>query len=49
MGQYSTSLELVAKILTYPERVNEHNINKLRALVLNGAEIHPGLHQLNQF
>ncbi|KAI9595031.1 beta and beta-prime subunits of DNA dependent RNA-polymerase [Syncephalis fuscata] len=34
--------EHVAKILTFPERVNEHNIGKLRKLVLNGTEKHPG-------
>ncbi|RKP06871.1 beta and beta-prime subunits of DNA dependent RNA-polymerase [Thamnocephalis sphaerospora] len=32
----------VAKILTFPERVNEHNIEKLRQRVLNGTENHPG-------
>ena len=34
--------ELMAKNLTYPERVFQHNINKLRNLILNGADIHPG-------
>ena len=33
---------LVAKTLTYPERVNRYNIEKLRKTVLNGPEIHPG-------
>eukprot|EP01135_Chromosphaera_perkinsii_P006114 Nk52_evm1s403 gene=Nk52_evmTU1s403 len=32
----------VAKILTYPERVNEHNIEKLRKCVINGPSVHPG-------
>lgn len=32
----------VAKILTYPERVNRYNINKLRRLVMNGALKYPG-------
>ncbi|KAJ2821558.1 DNA-directed RNA polymerase III subunit C1 (rpo31), partial [Coemansia erecta] len=32
----------VAKILTYPERVTPHNINRLRELVRRGPEIHPG-------
>ncbi|KAJ1722620.1 DNA-directed RNA polymerase III subunit C1 (rpo31), partial [Coemansia erecta] len=32
----------VAKILTYPERVTEHNRNRLRKLVLNGPHVHPG-------
>ena len=33
---------LVAKTMTYPERVNEHNIHSLRQAVLNGQDIHPG-------
>jgi DNA-directed RNA polymerase III subunit RPC1 len=33
---------LVAKILTYPERVFAHNIDKLRQCVINGADVHPG-------
>ncbi|KAH8685994.1 hypothetical protein BGZ60DRAFT_396627 [Tricladium varicosporioides] len=37
---------LVAKNLTYPERVQQHNITKLKACVLNGAEIHPGAQQI---
>jgi DNA-directed RNA polymerase III subunit RPC1 len=32
----------VAKILTYPEVVNSHNMAKLKQCVLNGADIHPG-------
>ncbi|KAK3995740.1 hypothetical protein QBC44DRAFT_319295 [Cladorrhinum sp. PSN332] len=34
--------ELVAKNLTYPERVNTQNIEKLRNCVLNGATLLPG-------
>src|ERR1700722_13328481 len=34
--------ERVAKILTYPERVFEHNIPRLRQHVINGPDIHPG-------
>jgi DNA-directed RNA polymerase III subunit RPC1 len=34
--------ELIAKILTYPEMVFEHNIEKLRQRIINGPEIHPG-------
>lgn len=34
--------ERVAKILTYPERVNEYNIEKLRLAVINGPDVHPG-------
>jgi DNA-directed RNA polymerase III subunit RPC1 len=32
----------MAKILTFPEVVNKHNINKLKKLILNGPEVHPG-------
>jgi DNA-directed RNA polymerase III subunit RPC1 len=32
----------VAKNLTYPERVNQYNIEKMRKLVKNGPETHPG-------
>ncbi|RUS34443.1 putative RPO31-DNA-directed RNA polymerase III, 160 kd subunit [Jimgerdemannia flammicorona] len=34
--------ELVAKILTYPERVFAGNIERLRKAVLNGSDTHPG-------
>ncbi len=34
--------QLVAKVMTYPDRVNAHNIEKLRSAVLNGPEQHPG-------
>lgn len=34
--------EHVAKVLTYPERVTPHNIEKLRKLVRNGPDNHPG-------
>jgi DNA-directed RNA polymerase III subunit RPC1 len=34
--------EQVAKILTYPERVTEHNIEVLRSAVRNGCDAHPG-------
>ena len=33
---------LVAKIMTFPERVNRYNIDKMRKCVQNGPEIHPG-------
>jgi DNA-directed RNA polymerase III subunit RPC1 len=33
---------LVAKVMTFPERVNRYNIEKLRKCVLNGPEKHPG-------
>ena len=32
----------VAKTMTYPERVNRYNIDKLRALVMNGPKKWPG-------
>lgn len=32
----------VAKTLTYPERVTPHNLEKMRALVRNGADVWPG-------
>ncbi|KAI9497890.1 hypothetical protein BDB00DRAFT_755731 [Zychaea mexicana] len=32
----------VAKILTFPERVNQHNIHKLRQCIINGPLVHPG-------
>eukprot|EP01038_Epipyxis_sp_PR26KG_P008141 gene8141-11020_t len=34
--------ELVAKVMTYPERVNRYNIDRLRQYVINGADKHPG-------
>ncbi|KAH9935894.1 beta and beta-prime subunits of DNA dependent RNA-polymerase [Epithele typhae] len=34
--------ERVAKILTYPERVTSHNIDKLKKAVRNGCDVHPG-------
>ncbi|KAJ2785959.1 DNA-directed RNA polymerase III subunit C1 (rpo31) [Coemansia javaensis] len=34
--------ERVAKILTYPERVTDHNVARLQQLVLNGPHVHPG-------
>ncbi|KAG0005321.1 hypothetical protein BGZ65_011422, partial [Modicella reniformis] len=34
--------ELVAKNLTYPERVTTHNIELLRKAIRNGTDIHPG-------
>lgn len=32
----------VAKILTYPERVTQHNIELMRQLIRNGCDVHPG-------
>ncbi|RWS14621.1 DNA-directed RNA polymerase III subunit RPC1-like protein, partial [Dinothrombium tinctorium] len=34
--------EHIAKILTFPEKVNASNINKLKELVCNGPDKHPG-------
>ena len=33
---------LMAKTLTYPDRVNRYNIEKLRKLILSGPDVHPG-------
>ena len=33
---------LVAKIMTFPEKVSRYNIDKMRKMVLNGPEKHPG-------
>ncbi|XP_043579114.1 DNA-directed RNA polymerase III subunit RPC1 isoform X2 [Bombus pyrosoma] len=38
----------VAKILTYPERVNPSNIELMRKLVRNGPDIHPGANFIQQ-
>jgi len=32
----------IAKVMTYPERVNANNIREMRKRVLNGPEVHPG-------
>ncbi|XP_077970587.1 DNA-directed RNA polymerase III subunit RPC1-like [Styela clava] len=40
--------ELVAKILTYPERVTKSNIELMRKLVINGSDKHPGANFLQQ-
>jgi DNA-directed RNA polymerase III subunit RPC1 len=34
--------QLVAKVMTYPERVNQYNLHRMRQLVLNGPDKHPG-------
>jgi DNA-directed RNA polymerase III subunit RPC1 len=39
---------LVAKVLTYPERVNRYNIDKLKKCVINGPEVHPGANMIRQ-
>uniref|UniRef100_A0A2K5Y8N0 DNA-directed RNA polymerase subunit n=1 Tax=Mandrillus leucophaeus TaxID=9568 RepID=A0A2K5Y8N0_MANLE len=38
----------VAKILTFPEKVNKANISFLRKLVQNGPEVHPGANFIQQ-
>lgn len=40
--------ELVAKILSFPTRVNEANIELMRRLVINGADVHPGANYLQE-
>lgn len=37
---------LVAKNMTYPERVQKHNLEKLRKCVANGPTKHPGAQQI---
>jgi DNA-directed RNA polymerase III subunit RPC1 len=39
----------MAKILTYPERVNQYNLDKLKQLVLSGPEKHPGANYVESF
>lgn len=39
----------VAKILTFPERVTEHNINKMKALVRAGPDKYPGANYVESF
>lgn len=36
----------LAKIMTYPEKVNAQNIDKMRKLVLNGADKWPGANNI---
>ena len=38
----------VAKTLTFPESVNEYNIEKLRKLIVNGAYKWPGANYLEE-
>uniref|UniRef100_A0A674E453 DNA-directed RNA polymerase subunit n=1 Tax=Salmo trutta TaxID=8032 RepID=A0A674E453_SALTR len=38
----------VAKILTYPEKVNKANLEMLRKLVRSGPEVHPGANFIQQ-
>uniref|UniRef100_A0A672Q099 DNA-directed RNA polymerase subunit n=1 Tax=Sinocyclocheilus grahami TaxID=75366 RepID=A0A672Q099_SINGR len=38
----------VAKILTYPEKVNKANIELMRKLVRNGPDLHPGANFIQQ-
>ena len=32
----------MAKILTYPERVTQFNMEELKAAIRNGPDVHPG-------
>jgi DNA-directed RNA polymerase III subunit RPC1 len=32
----------MAKVLTYPDRVTQYNIEVLRKLIRNGPDVHPG-------
>lgn len=40
--------ERVAKILTYPEKVNPANLQRMKQLVRNGTEKHPGANYVQQ-
>ena len=37
----------MAKILTYPEKVHPANIELMRKLIINGADVHPGANFVN--
>ena len=39
---------LVAKILTYPEKVTKNNMALMKQLVINGADVHPGANFIEQ-
>ena len=36
----------MAKIMTFPEIVNSHNIERMRRLIINGSDVHPGANYL---
>ncbi|EGG07581.1 uncharacterized protein MELLADRAFT_47986 [Melampsora larici-populina 98AG31] len=36
----------MAKVLTYPERVTAHNLDRLRQCIRNGPDVHPGANYL---
>jgi DNA-directed RNA polymerase III subunit RPC1 len=38
----------VAKTMTYPEKVNRYNMAKLKALIMNGPNRHPGANVIRQ-
>lgn len=40
--------ERVAKILTYSEKVNPANLQRMKQLVRNGTEVHPGANYVQQ-
>ncbi|XP_030835383.1 DNA-directed RNA polymerase III subunit RPC1 isoform X1 [Strongylocentrotus purpuratus] len=40
--------ELVAKLLTYPEKVTKSNMALMRKLVMNGCDAHPGANFIHQ-
>lgn len=39
--------DLVARVLTYPERVTDYNRARMQQYVLNGPERHPGANYVN--
>ncbi|XP_045213702.1 DNA-directed RNA polymerase III subunit RPC1-like isoform X1 [Mercenaria mercenaria] len=38
----------VAKVMTYPEKVNHANIELMRKLIVNGCDVHPGANFIQQ-
>ena len=39
--------DLVARVLTYPERVTDFNFTKMQQYILNGPDRHPGANYVN--
>lgn len=38
----------MAKVLTYPERVHPANLQRMKQLVKNGPDVHPGANYVQQ-
>lgn len=39
----------MAKILTYPERVNRYNLDKMKQLIIRGNQQHPGANRVTTY